>query len=72
MKKLEIEKTKTTLIVSVLKVEYLLGGLSFFNFQLFLLIKLLWQINGWVLAAGKCSDITIKKFLQKCQTGVLR
>ena len=33
MKKLEIEKTKSTLIISVLKVE--IGGLSFFDFQLF-------------------------------------
>ena len=34
MKKLEIEKTKPTFIISVLKVEYL-GGLSFFDFLLF-------------------------------------
>ena len=32
MKKLEIEKTKPTFIISVLKVE---SGLSFFDFQLF-------------------------------------
>ena len=35
MKKLEIKKSKPTFIVSVLKVEYYLGGLSFFDFQLF-------------------------------------
>ena len=35
MKKLEIEKTKSIFIISVLKVEYYLGGLSFFDFQLF-------------------------------------
>ena len=35
MKKLEIEETKSTFIISVLKVEYWLGGLSFFDFQLF-------------------------------------
>ena len=35
MKKLEIKKTKPTFITSVLKVEYYLGGLSFFDFQLF-------------------------------------
>ena len=32
---MEIEKTKPTFIISVLKVEYYLGGLSFFDFQLF-------------------------------------
>ena len=31
MKKLEIEKTKPTFIISVLKVEYLPGGLSTVN-----------------------------------------
>ena len=35
IKKLEIEETKTTFIISVLKVVYLLGGLSFFEIQLF-------------------------------------
>ena len=35
MKNLEIEKTKPIFIKSVLKVEYVLDGLSFFNFQLF-------------------------------------
>ena len=35
MKKLEIEKTEPTLIISVLKIEYYVGGLSFFHFQLF-------------------------------------
>jgi hypothetical protein len=35
MKKLEIEKTKPTLNISVLKVDYYIGGLSFFDFQLF-------------------------------------
>ena len=34
IKKLEIEKTMTTFIISVLKVEYVLGGLTFFNFEL--------------------------------------
>ena len=34
MKKLEIEKINPTFIISVLKVEYYLGGLSFFDFQL--------------------------------------
>ena len=46
MKKLEIEKTNPTFIISVLKVEYVQGDLSFFDFQLFLLIKILWHING--------------------------
>jgi hypothetical protein len=32
MKKSEIEKTKPTFIISVLKID---GGLSFFDFQLF-------------------------------------
>ena len=36
MKKLEIEKTKPTFIISVLKV----------RFPTFLIIKLFWQING--------------------------
>ena len=36
MKKLEIEKTKPTFIISVLKV----------RFPTFLLMKILWQING--------------------------
>ena len=31
MKKLEIEKTKPTFIISVLNIEYWVGGLSFFN-----------------------------------------
>ena len=35
VKKLEIEKTKTTFTISVLKVVYILGGLSFFKSQLF-------------------------------------
>ena len=35
VKKMEIEKTKTTFIISVLKVVYYLGGHSFFDFQLF-------------------------------------
>ena len=30
-KKLEIKKTKTTFIISVLNIVYLLGGLNFFN-----------------------------------------
>ena len=34
MKKFEIAKTKPTFIISVLKIEYYLGGLSFFDFQL--------------------------------------
>ena len=41
VKKLEIDKTKTTFIISVLKVEYQPGVLIFFKFQLFLLIKVL-------------------------------
>ena len=40
MKKLEIEKTKPTFVISVLKVAYYLGGLSFFDFQLFLLVNI--------------------------------
>ena len=44
MKKLEIKKAKLTFIILVLKVEYYLGGLSFY--PIFLLRKLLWQING--------------------------
>ena len=35
IKKLEIEKTKTTFIISVLKDVYYLGGLSVFEIQLF-------------------------------------
>ena len=35
MKKLEIEKAKPTFSISVLKVEYYVGGLSLFYFQLF-------------------------------------
>jgi len=43
MKKLEIEKTKPTFIISVLKVEFRVVLVSLFSN--FLLIKLLWQIN---------------------------
>ena len=43
MKKLEIEKTEPTFIISVLKVECYLGGLDFINKPTCLLIKL---ING--------------------------
>ena len=31
MKKLEIEKTEPAFIISVLKIEYYVGGLSFFD-----------------------------------------
>ena len=44
MKKLEIEKTKPTFIISVLKVEHI-GGLSCFDFQLF--INKIHQANNW-------------------------
>ena len=49
MKKLEIKKTKPTFMLSVLKVEYQVVLVS--SISNFLIIKLLWQINGWVLAA---------------------
>ena len=45
MKKLEIDKTKPTFIISVLKVEYWLVLVSSIS-NFFLLKKLLWQING--------------------------
>ena len=45
MKKSEIEKTKPTLIISVLKVDMIKLGLFFFDFQLFHYQKF-WQING--------------------------
>ena len=50
VKKLEIQKTKTPFIISVLKVVYylFLCGLSFFEIQLFLLIKIPREEN-WVL-----------------------
>ena len=34
-RKLEIKKTKPNFVISLLKVVYILGGLSFFEFQLF-------------------------------------
>ena len=43
IKKLEIEKTMSTFIISVLKVE--LGGRSFFDFQLF--INKIHQASNW-------------------------
>ena len=43
MKKLEIEKTKPTFIISVLKVDIIKVGLVFSTFSL---LKRLWQING--------------------------
>ena len=49
MKKLKIKKTRPTFIISVLKVENYVVLVSLISN--FLLIKLLWQINGWVLAA---------------------
>ena len=50
MKMLEIEKTKPTFIISVLKVDILKVGLVF-SISNFSLLKRLWQINGGVLAA---------------------
>ena len=45
MKKLFIEKTKPTFIISVLKVEYKVALVSLIS-NFFLRIKLLWQKNG--------------------------
>ena len=50
MKKLDIEKAKPTFIISVLKVEYQVVVLVS-SISNFLLIRLLWEISGWVLAA---------------------
>ena len=46
MKKMEIEKTNPTFIISTFKTDILKVGLVFFS-----LLKRLWQIIGGVLAA---------------------
>ena len=43
---MEIKKSKTTFITSVLKVVYYLGGPSFFDFQFFLPIKIKVRIKA--------------------------
>ena len=50
MKKLEIKKTKPTLIISTFKTAIIKVGL-FFSISNFFIAKSLWQIIGGVLAA---------------------
>ena len=60
MKKLEIKKTKSTFIISVLKVVYYARGLSFCDFRLFYyLVKLLWQINGWGFSSSNSALLVV-------------
>ena len=62
MKKLEIEKTKPTFIISVLKVVYYLGGLSLFDFQI-LLIKNFQANNRSVEKIPTCAVLASAKIL---------
>ena len=57
MKKLEIEKPKPICIMSVLKVEYVLGGCSFIDFQIF--TNKTSVAKKWM--SFDCSDLALEK-----------
>ena len=64
---LEIEKTKPTFIISVLKIEYLVVLVSL-RFPTFLVIKFLMQINGRGKKIPTCSNSALDnhKYSKNC------
>ena len=62
---MEIEKTKPTFIISVLKVHRILGGLNFFDFQIYENDKIA-LANKWMRKIIlSCSNSALPKVLNK-------